>query len=159
MQNNNILYEISRMPIGELAEKPAAELAAIQKQIEALIVQADNIRKWLNGALQLKYGSRLDARRRELKRPYGEICLNEDGLQIVEDRPMLLVWQEEKLREYAARIAANGGNPEDYMDINFTISEKKYASLSSEVRKSLNAAGNIRPGKAIINLCLSGEKA
>lgn len=152
MQNNKILYEISRMPIGELVEKPAAELAAIQKQIETLIVQADNVRKWLNGALQLKYGSRLDARRRELKRPYGEICLNEDGLQIVEDRPMVLEWQKDKLKEYAKRIAANGGNPEDYMDIDYTISEKKYCSLSDEARKSLNAAGNIRPGCAVITL-------
>ena len=45
MQNNKILYEISRMPIGELVEKPAAELAAIQKQIETLLVQAATVRK------------------------------------------------------------------------------------------------------------------
>ena len=65
---------------------------------------------------------------------------------------MVLEWQKDKLKEYAKRIAANGGNPEDYMDIDYTISEEKYCSLSDEARKSLNAAGNIRPGCAVITL-------
>lgn len=112
----------------------------------------DNVRKWLNGALMLKYRDRLDAKRRELGRTFGEIRLQEDGLEITEDRPMVLEWQKDKLKEYAKRIAANGGNPEDYMDIDYTISEEKYCSLSDEARKSLNAAGNIRPGCTVITL-------
>lgn len=48
---------------------------------------------------------------RELGRTFGEINLQEDGLEITEDRPMVLEWQKDKLKEYAKRIAANGGNP------------------------------------------------
>ncbi len=152
MQPTNIIYEIASKPISELAELPAAELAEMQKEVETLIALADNVRKWLNGALMLKYRDRLDAKRRELGRTFGEIRLQEDGLEITEDWPMVLEWQKDKLKEYAKRIAANGGNPEDYMDIDYTISEKKYCSLSDEARKSLNAAGNIRPGCAVITL-------
>lgn len=152
MQPTNIIYEISSKPIGELAELPAAELAEMQKEVETLIALADNVRKWLNGALQLKYRDRFDARRREQGRTFGEIRLQEDGVEITENRPLVLEWQKDKLKEYAKRIADNGGNPEDYMDIDYTISEKKYCSLSDEARKSLNTAGNIRPGCAVITL-------
>ena len=89
MQPTNIIYEISSKPIGELAELPAAELAEMQKEVETLIALADNVRKWLNGALMLKYRDRLDAKRRELGRTFGEIRLQEDGLEITEDRPSL----------------------------------------------------------------------
>lgn len=152
MQPTNIIYEIASKPIGELAELPAAKLAEMQKEVETLIALADNVRKWLNGALILKYSTQINEKRMKTNRPYGEIRFSDNEYIVTEDRPMLLEWQKDKLKEYAKRIAANGGNPEDYMDINFTISEKKYASLSSEVRKSLNAAGNIRPGCAVITL-------
>ena len=95
MQPTNIIYEIASKPIGELAELPAAELAEMQKEVETLIALADNVRKWLNGALMLKYRDRLDAKRRELGRTFGEIRLQEDGLEITEDRPMVLEWQKE----------------------------------------------------------------
>lgn len=70
MQPTNIIYEIASKPIGELAELPAAELAEMQKEVETLIALADNVRKWLNGALMLKYRDRLDAKRRELGSQY-----------------------------------------------------------------------------------------
>ena len=97
MQPTNIIYEIASKPIGELAELPAAELAEMQKEVETLIALADNARKWLNGALMLKYRDRLDAKRRELCRTFGEIRLQEDGLEIPEDRPLVVEWPKEKL--------------------------------------------------------------
>lgn len=152
MQPTNIIYEIASKPIGELAELPAAELAEMQKEVETLIALADNVRKWLNGALMLKYSTQINEKRTKTNRPYGEISFPDNGYIVTEDRPLVLEWQKDKLKEYAKRIAANGANPEDYMDIDYTISEKKYCSLSDEARKSLNAAGNIRPGCAVITL-------
>lgn len=152
MQPTNIIYEIASKPIGELAKLPTAKLAEMQKEVETLIVLADNVRKWLNGALMLKYNTQINEKRTKTNRPYGEISFSDNEYIVTEDRPMLLEWQKDKLKEYAKRIAANGANPEDYMDIDYTISEKKYCSLSDEARKSLNAAGNIRPGCAVITL-------
>lgn len=152
MQPTNIIYEISSKPIGELAELPVAELAEMQKEVETLIALADNVRKWLNGALMLKYSTLINEKRTKTNRPYGEISFPDNGYIVTEDRPLVLEWQKDKLKEYAKRIADNGGNPEDYMDIDYTISEKKYCSLSDEARKSLNTAGNIRPGCAVITL-------
>lgn len=152
MQPTNIIYEIASKPIGELAELPAAELAEMQKEVETLIALADNVRKWLNGALMLKYNTQINEKRAKTNRPYGEISFTDNEYIVTEDRPLVLEWQKDRLKEYAKRIAANGGNPEDYMDIDYTISEKKYCSLSDEARKSLNAAGNIRPGCAVITL-------
>ena len=152
MQPTNIIYEIASKPIGELAELPAAELAEMQKEVETLIALADNVRKWLNGALMLKYNTQINEKRAKTNRPYGEISFTDNEYIVTEDRQLVLEWQKDKLKEYAARIAANGGIPEDYMDIDYTISEKKYCSLSDEARKSLNAAGNIRPGCAVITL-------
>nr|QIM10471.1 hypothetical protein PlAlph_3630 [uncultured Alphaproteobacteria bacterium] len=152
MQPTNIIYEIASKPIGELAELPAAELTEMQKEVETLIALADNVRKWLNGALMLKYSTQINEERTKTNRPYGEISFSDNEYIVTEDRPLVLEWQKDKLKEYAKRIAANGGNPEDYMDIDYTISEKKYCSLSDEARKSLNTAGNIRPGCTVITL-------
>ena len=152
MQPTNIIYEIASKPISELAELPAAELAKMQKEVETLIALADNVRKWLNGALMLKYSTHINEKRAKTNCPYGEISFTDNEYIVTEDRPLVLEWQKDKLKEYAKRIAANGGNPEDYMDIDYTISEEKYCSLSDEARKSLNAAGNIRPGCAVITL-------
>ena len=152
MQPTNIIYEIASKPIGELAELPAAELAEMQKEVETLIALADNVRKWLNGALMLKYNTQINEERTKTNRPYGEISFSDNEYIVTEDRPLVLEWQKDKLKEYAKHIAANGGNPEDYMDIDYTISEKKYCSLSDEARKSLNTAGNIRPGCTVITL-------
>lgn len=158
MHHNNILIEISQTPIGDLADKPVAELADMQNQVELLIAQADNVRKWLNGALCLKYGDIFKEKREKFNRPFDEISFCDQGMVVTEDRPMLLQWQEDKLREYAARISANGGNPDDYMDIAYTISEKKYQKLSDEARRSLNAAGKICTGRTVISISPAGER-
>lgn len=90
MQPTNIIYEISSKPIGELAELPVAELAEMQREVETLIALADNVRKWLNGALMLKYSSLINEKRAKTNRPYGEISLPDNGYIVTEDRPMLL---------------------------------------------------------------------
>lgn len=73
MQPTNIIYEIASKPISELAELPVAELAEMQKEVETLIALADNVRKWLNGALMLKYSTLINEKRTKTNRPYGEI--------------------------------------------------------------------------------------
>lgn len=157
MQHNDLIKKIYETSTGDLAALPIDKLADLQSKIETLIAQADNVRKWLNGALMLKYSPLINEKRDRLQQPYGEIKLHDEGYEIIEDRPMLLTWDEQKLREYAARITANGANPEDYMDISYTVSEQKYNSLSSEVRKILNEAGNIRQARSSILIVKLGE--
>lgn len=157
MENIKELEKFAKMSLQEISELPIERLAALQKGFETLIVHADMARQGLNGALRLKYSPLINEKRDKRSQPYGEIRIKDENYTIIENRPLVGEWDSSKLKKYAERIKDSGGNPEDFVDITYNVSEKRYLSLSDEVRRSLNEICVLRPCQSIISIKKNGE--
>lgn len=138
--------------IGEIADLPIDKLSELQNAFERLVIRAEMARQWLTGALMLKYSPQINEKREANRQPYGEIKIRDHGYLITENRPLSCEWDKAKLKKYAERIRESGGNPEDYIDISYTVSEQRYFSLVDDVRENLNKLCTLKPCQSQITI-------
>lgn len=141
-----------KMSIGDISQLPIKKLNEFQTVFENMAAKAILARQWLSGALLLKYSPLINEKRETKAQPYGDITIKDQGYVVIESRPLACEWDKTKLKKYADRIRESGGNPEDYMDISYTISEHRYFSLADDVRSSLNEICSLKPGKESITI-------
>jgi uncharacterized protein (UPF0128 family) len=82
-----------------------------------------------------------------------------DGhLEITLELPKRVSWDQKKLAEIADRITAAGDRMQDYMDIDFSVSESRYTNWPPALREQFSAARTVKAGKATFRLSLNHEE-
>jgi hypothetical protein len=124
------------------ADKKAAELAL--KKIHDTFISRHN------AAIQALY--------KEKGEPYGRIHLILGEMDIEIDTKKKVTWDQEKLAAIAAQIVADGGNLSDYIDIEYTIQEKKWYAWGDNIRGYFADARTVKPQNPSIELKYGGEE-
>jgi hypothetical protein len=146
---NKGVAEIANLPGADLQELHTG-LQTMQRQIKAALDQ-------INAALDQRYGDQTAAIRRERGKDFGVCHLSDGPLQITVDLPKRVVWDQEKLAAIATRIAAAGENVNDFIDIDYSISESRYTNWPSTLKEQFSDARTVKPGKASYRLALVKE--
>lgn len=89
-------------------------------------------------------------------KPQGSTTLEQDGIKITVTIPMRTSWDENKLREIAAKISSHGDNPEDFIQYKLSVPETKYKNFPEPVRNLFEPARTIKPGKKQIKVVEDG---
>ena len=89
-------------------------------------------------------------------KPQGSTTLEQDGIKITVTIPMRTSWDENKLREIAAKISSHGDNPEDFIQYKLSVPETKYKNFPEPVRNLFEPARTIKPGKKQITVVEDG---
>lgn len=144
--NHITLDALMRMQIGEIAALPAQTLALLQHDADEALRRAKAIVTWLDGALILKYGDQARAARRDAEKDFGAIRFVDEGVTVVADLPKKVDWDQRELAELVERIKGDGENPLEYIDVAFKVSERKYGSWPSHIRKAFEHARTVRAG-------------
>ena len=76
----------------------------------------------------------------------------ENGFDVAVEIGKTVKWDQGKLAEITRRIAENGGDPEEYVDIKYSISEAKFKAWPENLRRPFEAARTVKPGKPKITL-------
>ena len=83
----------------------------------------------------------------------------DDGLvRVTADLTKKIEWDQTKLAAIVKRIAANGDNPGEYVEMSYRISETKFNAWPESLKSSFVAARTLKTGKADFRLALLGEK-
>jgi len=78
----------------------------------------------------------------------GTVNVNISGILVKHILPKQIKWDQKILKETALRIKESGGNPSDYMDSTYKISEKKWAAFSPQIQAAFMPARTIKTGTA-----------
>ena len=150
--NHLTLDALVRLPMSEIVALPAVELGRLQKEAEDALRKAKLTVAWLDGALNQKYAERAKAARADAGKDFGVVRLTDDGVTVVADIDKRVEWDESQLSALMERIAADGENPRDYVEVSLRVSERKYASWPPHIRKVFEAARTVRTGKESFQL-------
>lgn len=66
-------------------------------------------------------------------------------------------WSQEQLATIAQRITASGEKVEDYLDIEFSVSESRFNNWPAVLRAQFETARTVKPGKSSFRLALVTE--
>ncbi|MFZ5499685.1 MAG: hypothetical protein ACOY6N_11615 [Pseudomonadota bacterium] len=151
------LEELTAECIRPLPATAKVELAELLDEMAGKIERA---RRALQAALDAQYGDLARARLHESGRDSGTVHLADGELVLSVEFRKTVVWMKDGpdgLAEIYRRIAANGGNPEEYIDLTYAVAERKYNAWPETLKAPFRKARTVKIGKPIYTLALERE--
>jgi hypothetical protein len=157
--NELTLYpdQITAMSVAQLAELPPAKLAEVQINIEQLKAWVKETCAKIDSALVRRYGEQERQSRTEAGKDFGIVHLADGPLRVTVDQPKRVSWDQQQLAAIAARIAASGERIDDYLDVEFSVSESRFNNWPPALKEQFAQARTVKPGKPSYRLALVQE--
>jgi hypothetical protein len=151
--NRVTLDDLRTLSIGDIAALPAEQLALLQQEAAELIASAKHLADRLNGGLDLKYGERATALRRDAAKDAGTLRFEDEGRVIVADLPKRVKWDQEKLQHAVEIIRTGwGDDPADYVKVKLEVSEAAFSSWPRPVRELFVPARTVETGRPVYRI-------
>ena len=151
-QNTPSIDQLINLPAGEIAQLPVELLAALQREIEAAAKQMKAVTARFSTALEVRYAARAAEARRACGKDTGTVRLVDGDYTVVADLPKRVDWDQERLTQIAANIAASGEDPAEFIETKLSVSERKYGALPEAWRKGFEPARTVKTGSLKITL-------
>jgi hypothetical protein len=133
------------------------ELARLQHDADEALRSAKSLRDWLDGAIALKYGDQAQEARRAEGKDTGTVRLQDGPVTVVAELAKRVDWDQAMLAGLVERIRADGADPAEYVDIAFSVPERKYTAWPKDIRQEFEPARTVRTGKPKFRLLLGEE--
>jgi hypothetical protein len=144
-------------PAGELAELSSESLFKLKNDAADLQAAAKAIVEHVDRALDLRYAQRAHQLRLAAGKDTGVVHFEDGQVRITADLPKKVEWDQAKLNDITRRIAANGEDPTEYVEISYRISETKFNAWPETLKSAFAPARTLKTGKPGFRLALIQE--
>lgn len=145
------------MPAGELAQRSSESLFQLKNDAADLLAAAKAIVEHVDRALDLRYAQRAHQLRLAAGKDSGVVHFDDGHVRITADLPKKVEWDQAKLNDITRRIAANGEDPAEYVEISYRISETKFNAWPETLKSAFAPARTLKTGKPGFRLALIQE--
>ena len=155
--NSQLLSQVAAMPATQLCEAPADLL---QKGLIAAMTQVADAKKQLEHiehAIDMRYAQQAKALRLAQGKDAGVVHFDDGNVCVTADLPKKVEWDQKRLAELIARIAAAGDNPAEFVETSYRVSETKYQAWQESLRSQFTPARTVKVGKPTYRLALLSE--
>lgn len=147
------LDDLRTLSIGDIAALPVEQLALLQQEAAEQIAKAKQLADRLNGGLDLKYGDRAAALRRDAGKEAGAVRIEDGDVVVIADMPKRVRWDQEKLRHTVEIIRTGwGDDPADYVKVKLDVSEAAFANWPRPVRELFMPARMVETGRPVYRI-------
>jgi hypothetical protein len=150
--------QLTEMSVAELEALPAHQLAEVQHNLEQLQDWIKQAKAKFDSALIRRYGELERTARAQSGKDLGTVHFGDGPLRITVDQPKRVSWDQAQLAAIAARIAASGERVEDYLDVEFSVSESRFNNWPIALRSQFEPARTVKPGKPSFRLTLGEQE-
>jgi hypothetical protein len=153
------LDNLLHTPQGDLAALPPQKLAQL---LEEAKFKRDNyklLHERVQGIVNFKYRDSFNHNRVAQEKETGLIRIEDDNYIIAQDITKKTDWDKKKLAEIIEKIKSQGDDPAEYVDVLYKVSEHKFKSWPSFIRKVFEPARTIKHGKPTYTLTPKTEDA
>lgn len=144
-------------PAGELAELSSESLFKLKNDAADLLAAAKAIVEHVDRALDIRYAQRAHQLRLAAGKDTGVVHFDDGQVRITADLPKKVEWDQSKLNDITRRIAANGEDPTEYVEISYRISETKFNAWPETLKSAFAPARTLKTGKPGFRLALIQE--
>lgn len=150
---------LTALSVDDLAALPATQLAEIVRNLDELLTWHKQQRAKIDAALDRCYAERIQRARADAGKDFGKVHIDDSGIRITVDAPKRVSWDQTKLAAIAQRIAAAGEKVEDFIDIDYAVSESRFNNWPPTLREQFAAARTVKPGKPTFRLTTTSTEA
>lgn len=149
--------QVLATPAGELAQQSGESLFQLKNDAADLLAAAKAIVEHVDRALDLKYAQRAHELRLAAGKDTGVVHFDDGRVRITADLPKKVEWDQAKLNDITRRIAANGEDPAEYVEISYRVSETKFNAWPETLKSAFASARTLKTGKPGFRLALIQE--
>ena len=149
--------QIISMPVGDLAAQTGESLFDLKNSATELLVFAKKIAERIDQAIEIKYSALAHEMRMAAGKDTGVVHLKDGVLHITADLPKKVEWNQAQLADIAKRIVASGGDPSEYIEIAYKVSESKFTAWPESIRSGFESARTLKTGKPSFRIALLKE--
>lgn len=149
--------QVLSTPIGDLAAKSSEVLFQLRNESADLLAAAKAIADHVDRALDLKYADQARSVRLATGKDTGVVHFDDGRVRITADLPKKIDWDQQRLADIVRRIAANGDDPAEYVEISYRVSEAKFSAWPESLKSAFAPARTLKTGKAGFRLALLQE--
>lgn len=117
---------LTALSVADLAALPATQLAEIVRNLDELLGWHKQQRAKVDAALDRRYAERIQSARADAGKDFGTVHIDDGGVRITVDVPKRVSWDQTKLAAIAQRIASAGEKVEDFIDVDYAVSESRF---------------------------------
>jgi hypothetical protein len=121
------LYHRQEILKVQLAEAKADVAAVADAIADMLAVSAKDIRK-------------------QQGKDIGVVNFVQDGFKVKHTISPQVSWDQKQLADTRAKIAASGDNPDEYINVKFSVPESKYKAWPTGIKKAFESARTVTVG-------------
>lgn len=152
------LQAIINMPMSELSAKSGEALLALVDEAEALMEQARVLREWLESAIACKYVYKATSLRGELQQEFGLVQFEDGQVKVTSEVPRAVTWDQKKLNAIARLIREQGEDPEELMEVQYSVSDARFDQWPEVIQNSFRPALTIRQGRPNYRLTFNNKE-
>lgn len=149
--------QVLAIPASELAKQSSESLFQLKNDVADLLAVAKAIVDHVERALDFKYANQAHQLRLAAGKDTGVVHFDDGRVRITADLPKKIDWDQSRLAEITQRIAANGDNPAEYVEISYRVSEAKFSAWPESLKSAFAPARTLKTGKAGFRLALLQE--
>lgn len=149
--------QVLATPAGELAQRSSESLFQLKNDAGDLLAAAKAIVEHVDLALDLRYAQRARQLRLAAGKDTGIVHFDDGQVRVTADLPKKVEWDQALLSNLDARIAANGDNPREFIDVSYRVSETKFSAWATALREQFIPARTVKVGKPSFRLALLSE--
>ena len=144
--------DLDRLSIGEIADMPPDLLYALQEAAASETARIKRLKDRFEAALAQRYGAATEAERSAQGKTSGTVRIEDASVVVIADLPKKVAWDQDRLAAMAARIAASGDDPAEYLEIAYRVSERRFGAWPEAMREGFAAARTETTGKPVFRL-------
>lgn len=148
---------LSALSVADLAALPATQMAEIVRNLDELLAWHKQQRAKVDAALDQSYAERIQRARADAGKDFGTVHIEDAGIRVSVDVPKRVSWDQTKLAAIAQRIAAAGEKVEDFLDVDYAVSESRFNNWPPALREQFAGARTVKPGKPTFRLTAISE--
>lgn len=146
------LIDLDRLAIGDIAALSPDMLLALQEAALAETARIKRLRDRLEAGIAERYRAATEAERAAQGKTSGTVRIEDDGITVIADLPKKVSWDQDRLAGMAARIAASGDDPTEYLEIAYRVPERRFGAWPEAMREGFAAARSETTGKPVFRL-------
>ena len=149
---------LAEMSVAQIAALQPAHLQEAHANLLALQAMVKTVLDRMHTALEQRYAEQAQAARLANGRDFGVCHLNDGDLRISVDLPKKVSWDQTQLAAIAARIADAGDRVQDYIDVDYSVSESRFNNWPPALKEQFAAARTVKPGKPSYRLAFQAPE-
>lgn len=124
---------------------PLDNVSALQRFLAEAKSELATLASMVQAGLELRYADQAKAQLLAQGKDTGTVHLEDAGYDITVEIGKEVKWEPKGLTELVAKIEATGGDPGEYVEIKYSVSEAKFKSWPQTLRAPFEALRTVTP--------------